>query len=146
MICRRDTREKTEVALEDLETKAAEILETMQKEMLWREQEHIVTAILMWHITWKSSSRSSTKSPDSSRLCGADVRNVKTRSRKKLAVTGRCMPFEQEQIADTCVCCGKPAKKRWYTGEEHTKIICNYSELCKYRQIFVECGIRKNIL
>ena len=84
VICRRDTREKTEVALEDLETKAAEILETMQKEMPWREQEHIVTAILMWHITWKSSSRSSTKSPDSSRLCGADARNVKTRSRKSL--------------------------------------------------------------
>ena len=27
VICRRDTREKTEVALEELETKAAEILE-----------------------------------------------------------------------------------------------------------------------
>ena len=40
MICRRDTREKTEVALEDLETKAAEILETMQKEMLERARAH----------------------------------------------------------------------------------------------------------
>ena len=40
VICRRDTREKTEVALEDLETKAAEILETMQKEMLERARAH----------------------------------------------------------------------------------------------------------
>ena len=40
VICRRDTREKTEVALEDLETKAAEILEIMQKEMLERARAH----------------------------------------------------------------------------------------------------------
>jgi prolyl-tRNA synthetase len=26
-------------------------------------------------------------------------------------VSSRCMPFEQEHIADTCVCCGKPAEK-----------------------------------
>ena len=25
-------------------------------------------------------------------------------------VGSRCIPFEQEEIADTCVCCGKPAK------------------------------------
>ena len=137
VICRRDTREKIEVALEDLETKAAEILETMQKEML-REQEHTATAILMWHTTWKSSSRSSMRSPDLSRLCGADVRNVKTRSRKSLLLPAAAclLNRNRSQIPAYVV---ENQKKRWYTGEEHTKIICNYSELCKYRQIFVEC-------
>ena len=31
-----------------------------------------------------------------------------------LGVTSRCIPFEQEQISGTCVCCGKPAKKMVY--------------------------------
>jgi prolyl-tRNA synthetase len=36
---------------------------------------------------------------------------------KELAgVSSRCMPFEQEQVAETCVCCGKPAKKMIYWG------------------------------
>ena len=39
--------------------------------------------------------------------------------KEKLAVTSRCMPFEQEQIADTCVCCGKPAKKMVYWGRAY---------------------------
>ena len=39
--------------------------------------------------------------------------------KEKLSVTSRCMPFEQEQIADTCVCCGKPAKKMVYWGRAY---------------------------
>lgn len=31
-------------------------------------------------------------------------------------VGSRCIPFEQEHISDTCVCCGKPAKHTVYWG------------------------------
>ena len=40
VICRRDTREKIEVSLEEIETKAGEILELMQREMLERARAH----------------------------------------------------------------------------------------------------------
>ena len=39
--------------------------------------------------------------------------------KEELAVTSRCMPFTQENIADTCVCCGKPAKKMVYWGKAY---------------------------
>ena len=39
--------------------------------------------------------------------------------KEKLSVTSRCMPFEQEKIADTCVCCGAPAKKMVYWGRAY---------------------------
>ena len=39
--------------------------------------------------------------------------------KEELAVTSRCMPFEQETLADTCVCCGKPAKKMVYWGRAY---------------------------
>ena len=29
---------------------------------------------------------------------------------EQAGVTSRCMPLEQEQVSDVCVCCGKPAK------------------------------------
>ncbi len=35
------------------------------------------------------------------------------------SATSRCMPFEQEQISDKCVCCGKPAKKMVYWGKAY---------------------------
>ena len=34
-------------------------------------------------------------------------------------VTSRCIPFEQEQISDVCVCCGKPAKNMLYWGKAY---------------------------
>ena len=39
--------------------------------------------------------------------------------KEKLSVTSRCIPFEQEQISDTCLCCGKPAKKMVYWGKAY---------------------------
>ncbi len=39
--------------------------------------------------------------------------------KEKTAATSRCMPFEQEQISETCVCCGKPAKKMVYWGKAY---------------------------
>ena len=34
-------------------------------------------------------------------------------------VTSRCMPFEQEKLSDTCVCCGRAAKKLVYWGKAY---------------------------
>lgn len=34
-------------------------------------------------------------------------------------VSSRCIPFEQEKISDTCVCCGKPADKMVYWGKAY---------------------------
>ena len=34
-------------------------------------------------------------------------------------VKSRCIPFEEEQIGDVCVCCGKPAKKMVYWGKQY---------------------------
>ncbi len=34
-------------------------------------------------------------------------------------VKSRCIPFEEEHIADTCVCCGKPAKHQVYWGKQY---------------------------
>ena len=34
-------------------------------------------------------------------------------------VGSRCIPFDQEEISDVCVCCGKPAKKMLYWGKAY---------------------------
>jgi prolyl-tRNA synthetase len=39
--------------------------------------------------------------------------------KEKTGVGSRCIPFEQEQISDKCVCCGKPAKYMVYWGKAY---------------------------
>jgi prolyl-tRNA synthetase len=34
-------------------------------------------------------------------------------------VKSRCIPFNEEHIADTCVCCGKPAKHMVVWGRQY---------------------------
>ena len=34
-------------------------------------------------------------------------------------VKSRCIPFHEEHLADTCVCCGKPAKHMVYWGKQY---------------------------
>ena len=41
------------------------------------------------------------------------------RIKEEAGLSSRCIPFEQEQIADTCVCCGKPAKSMVYWGKSY---------------------------
>ena len=39
--------------------------------------------------------------------------------KEQAGVTSRCIPFQQEEVASTCVCCGKPAKKMVYWGKAY---------------------------
>ena len=49
--------------------------------------------------------------------CGDEACELKIK--EDTTATSRCMPFEQEQISDTCVCCGKPAKKMVVWGKAY---------------------------
>ena len=49
--------------------------------------------------------------------CGEEACEIQIK--EKLSVTSRCMPFEQENISDKCICCGKPAKKMVYWGRAY---------------------------
>ena len=118
VICRRDTREKLEVPLTELESKVAELMETIQKEMLERARahrdEHTYTATDMEQFEKIFAEKSGFVK---AMWCGDQ--ECEDKIKEKLSVTSRCMPFEQEQIADTCVCCGKPAKKMVYWGRAY---------------------------
>lgn len=39
--------------------------------------------------------------------------------KEKTGVGSRCIPFEQENVSDVCVCCGKPAKAMVYWGKAY---------------------------
>ena len=39
--------------------------------------------------------------------------------KEETGATSRCMPFAQEHLGDTCVCCGKPAKTMVYWGKAY---------------------------
>ena len=118
IICRRDTREKIEVALSELNRKVGEVLDTMQKEMLERARAHRDSHTYVAKNMEELESIFAEKTGFVKAMwCGCQ--ECEDIIKEKLSVTSRCMPFEQEQLSDTCVCCGKPAKKMVYWGKAY---------------------------
>lgn len=118
VLVRRDNREKYFVSLDELETKIPELLKAVHdglynKALQNREKR-----------TW------SAKSIDEiNKVLAADTGFVKAmwcgdlaceeQLKEQAGVSSRCIPFEQEKISDTCVCCGKPATKMVYWGKAY---------------------------
>ena len=90
----------------------------MQKEMLERarahREEHTYVATTMAEFEKLFTEKSGFVK---AMWCGEQA--CEDAIKEKLSVTSRCMPFEQEKLAETCVCCGKPAKKMVYWGRAY---------------------------
>ena len=118
VIARRDNHEKIVVALDELETKIGEILETMQADMLEkarqiRESHTVSVQTLEEMADYSKENNGFVKAM----WCG----NVECEEKVKevAGLTSRCMPFDQENISDKCVCCGKKPKALVYWGKAY---------------------------
>jgi len=118
VIVRRDTREKQVVSLDNLEREIERILDQMQNDMLERARvhrdEHTYTAV-----DYDEFKDTIAHQPGfvKAMWCGDEVCELKIK--EDTTATARCMPFEQENISDTCICCGKPAKTMVYWGKAY---------------------------
>ena len=101
-----------------METKAAELLDTIQKDMYETAKAHL-EAHTYKAVNWDEFAQIINTKPGfiKAMWCG-DV-ECEDKIKDEFAATSRCMPFEQESLSDKCVCCGKPAKKMVYWGRAY---------------------------
>ena len=119
VIVRRDTREKIVVSLDEVNEKLAEVLETMQDDMLERAKTFLAGHINDAHDYNEFKAIAETK-PGFIRAMWCGDEACENKNKEDTTVTSRCMPFnDQEQISDVCVCCGKPAHKLVYWGKAY---------------------------
>ncbi|MFR8087975.1 MAG: proline--tRNA ligase [Lachnospirales bacterium] len=118
VIVRRDTREKYFVSLDEIEQKAGEIMETMQKDMLERARAHRDSHTYDAH-DYEEFQDIIAHKPGFVRAmwCGDEACELKIK--EDTTATSRCMPFDAQPIDTRCVCCGKPAKALVYWGKAY---------------------------
>ena len=118
VIVRRDTREKYFVSLDEIEQKAGEIMETMQKDMLERARAHRDSHTYDAH-DYEEFQDIIAHKPGFVRAmwCGDEACELKIK--EDTTATSRCMPFDAQSIDTRCVCCGKPAKALVYWGKAY---------------------------
>ncbi len=118
VIVRRDTREKIEVSLDEITERLPELIETMQQDMFDRAKKHMEEHTYE-AVTYDEFKDLIANKPGfvKAMWCGDEACELKIK--EDTTATSRCMPFEQEHLADTCVCCGKPAQTMVYWGKAY---------------------------
>lgn len=118
VLVRRDNREKIVISLDELEVKIPLILEDIQKSLLEKARKAQIekTSIAKNLEEFKGLLD---KKPVFVKAMWCGDRACEDKIKEEAAATSRCMPFNEEPISDTCVCCGKPAKKLVYWGRAY---------------------------
>ncbi|MCR5227429.1 MAG: proline--tRNA ligase [Eubacterium sp.] len=118
VLVRRDTGEKISISMDELEAKVEELLVTIQKDMLEaaraHRDSHTYTAK-----NWDEFVDIINNKPGFIKAMWCGETECEENIKAETGASTRCMPFEQEQLSDTCVCCGKPAKKMVYFGRAY---------------------------
>lgn len=118
VLVRRDNREKSFAALDEVAVKAAEVLEQEQQDMFERAKAFRDSHIYDAHDYDEFKDIINNK-PGMVRAMWCGDQACEERIKEDTTATSRCMPFEQENISDRCVCCGKPAKKLVIWGKAY---------------------------
>ncbi|OZU89013.1 proline--tRNA ligase [Virgibacillus indicus] len=110
VLVRRDTGEKEFVALNELEERLPALLDEIQTNLYNKALEHRneKTTVAKDMDEFKQTLDQKTGFIKAM-WCGDN--ECEEKIKEETTATSRCIPFEQESVSDTCVCCGKEAKE-----------------------------------
>lgn len=118
VLVRRDNREKIFVPLDELETRLTALLDDIQKSLLEKaralRESKTYTAVNL-----DEFEKTLNETPGFIKAMWCGDRACEEAVKEKTGATARCMPFDQEHISDTCVCCGKKAEKMVYWAKAY---------------------------
>ncbi len=119
VIVTRHNREKTIVSLDNLETavkeKLKEVRDGLYAKALANREKRTYSCTTMDEI--KSMLEANGDGFVRAMWCGDP--ECEDKVKEVTGVGSRCIPLEQEQISDKCICCGKPAKHLVYWGKAY---------------------------
>ena len=118
VLVRRDTGEKTAVSLENVEQSVKDTLDALAHNIYRMAKENMQDRTVDCH-TFDELEEAVNNSLGfyKAMWCGDEA--CEDELKEKLGIGSRCMPFEQEHLSDTCVCCGKPAKAMVIWGKAY---------------------------
>lgn len=115
-VFRRDTCEKAPMALDTLAAELHGVLDSIQQELFEQAKTFLDAHITEVH-TMDELGKAVETGFAKAMWCGD--RACEDAIKEQFSASSRNMPFEQTAIGETCVCCGKPAKKLIYFAKAY---------------------------
>ena len=118
VLVRRDTHEKIVASLDNIEETVVKLLDTIQDEMF--EKALALREKKTYKVTdFEEMKQCAAENTGFVKAMWCGDLACEEKIKEEAGLSSRCMPFEQEQISDKCVCCGKPAKAMTYWGKAY---------------------------
>lgn len=118
VLVRRDTAEKIVISLDEIEEKLGKVLEEIQENMFKECKERVISkTTIAKNIEEFEKNINENQGYIKAMWCGNN--ECEEKIHELTGAKSRCIPFEQEKVSDTCVCCGKPAEKLVIWGRQY---------------------------
>ena len=119
VLVRRDNNEKMFISLDNLSEEIAKALEAVHNGLYERALENLQnrTYVATTHEEFLDIAKN--KSGYIKAMWCGDSACEDQLKEETGGVKSRCIPFVEEHLGDTCVCCGKPAKHMVYWGRQY---------------------------
>lgn len=118
VLARRDNGEKVFVDMDKIETEVPKLLEEVQKSLFEKAKKLRDEKTYVAHNMEELKDIADNKPGFIKAMWCGDV-ECEEKIKEIAGVSSRCIPFKQESIGDTCVCCGKKAKHMVYWGKAY---------------------------
>ncbi|WP_312712211.1 His/Gly/Thr/Pro-type tRNA ligase C-terminal domain-containing protein, partial [Proteiniclasticum ruminis] len=118
VLVRRDTREKMIVSMDELEARIPALLNEIHDalyEKAVKRQEEMTTTVT----TPEEMRDAADNKPGFIKAMWCNELACEEKIKEVYGLSSRCMPFEQEKVADTCICCGKETDTMVYWGKAY---------------------------
>ena len=119
VLVRRDNREKIFVSLDNLEESIQETLNVYAKAIYDKALENVKKRTYTCTDIDEISKMLEANGDGFVRAMWCGEEECEDKVKELTGVGSRCIPFEQENISDNCICCGKPAKHMVYWGKAY---------------------------
>lgn len=118
VLVRRDTREKLIVSIDELEKELSKLLGAIQLDLLEKAKNHRELKTFN-ALTLEEFKDIAENKPGFIKAMWCGDKACEDKLKEEAGVTARCMPFKQESISNTCVCCGKEGVSLVYWGKAY---------------------------
>ena len=118
VLVRRDNGEKITVSLDEIEQKIPELLKAVHDGLLEKGKKRREAMTFDAHNMEEMCDIGENRPGFARAMWCGDV-ECEEKVKEQAGLISRCIPFEQEQLSDKCVCCGKPAKYMLYWGKQY---------------------------
>ncbi len=119
VLVRRDNREKIFVSLDNLEESITSALEAFSEAIYNKSLENIKNRTYSCTTLDEITAALEANGDGFVKAMWCGDEECEDKVKEATGVGSRCIPFNQEEIAPTCICCGKPAKHLVYWGKAY---------------------------